>query len=1622
MSEINVHELSERLTSTFRSYLYTTNLVSDSEPELRRAVFDALGQRDVFARGPLVSAIPAYAPAESGADLMQRTEAPMLHLGLERCDPSQFDLSRPLYRHQVESIEKIQQGRNIVVATGTGSGKTECFLLPILNDALRNPGKGVRAIVVYPMNALANDQLDRLRKMLGEIPEVSFGRYTGDTPKDRRGLDPAVVRAIGPNERFTREEIQSDPPDILLTNFAMLEYLLIRPADSPIFGQNRLQYIVLDEAHTYNGAQGIDVGLLMRRLRERFAGNRVQFILTSATIAEGKSEQAREDVAKFGSALTGASFDPPDIIFGDTVDHQFSVETPVGLSVVSEAVPTDEALAEWIASLDDEAALRARLTSSVLPNADQAVTAQGKERILFELLHDWAPLAAMSRAIRRGAHDIEALSLEAWGSADEPALRATKWLLILAANAAERADATALLKCRFHFFFRGLGGASVCLSPSCDGRTAESDARWSRLYLEARRRCEEPCGKLVFPLTTCSQCGMPAITGWKGSGGNRLESLQQAGSTGSTKLVLTWDSTFAEDSGDESDDEIAGESRVRLCTSCGTCSEDRLPVCCEKPELISLTRLSVTDDGDVRQCPRCAASARPMPSVLREFRSGDDATTAVLAEELVRNLPPDSSTADLPADGRRLLVFSDSRQRAAFFAPYLKRTTADSVFTHRLLETICRAEVAIGEPVSLPAVTERFANDAMRLYPFAVFRTFDEKRQTIGYSIVPARKLKPAQRLELKRQATIVLLQHFCSSSRRRSTLPGLALASSEVGFSEGAKEALVSALPEIFSPSVEEGFDLVQQLLQMFLLKRALGFGASNVTCRDIGEGPISYAFHSTLSGAVGSRQRVRWNPYSALAQRAAVIERSFVATAVAKHLALSPRTDEEVVRSLLDRIWEVLSEEVLSRAGDPGEFHLELDDVLLSTRHTWNVCERCGRLTVFPGRGFCLAPRCDGRLKQLDEAALARTFANHHYRRRLQSKVAMALEVKEHTAQLTNERGKEYQQDFVAGKINVLSSSTTFEMGVDVGSLKAVFLRNVPPSASNYIQRAGRAGRRRGGAAFAVTFCRQTPHDLFHFYDPAAIVEGRVPVPRINLKNVRLTQRHVNSFLLGAYLRPHAGAKLNVEWFFSPDAPEKSPAGRYAEFLRKNARMLCNSLAAILPAECGLTPEECIDASGATLFGGEDSVYEEHVNAPLESFKAQLDDLSAMTAGASGDELMRIGRAQNVIGRLADSLRGERLIDFLSAAHWLPSYAFPQDTVRLRVNQPDWTSKMRLERDREYGIAEYAPGSEVIADGSVFTSRAIVKKGREFDFRKYRSCPSCRQLRTWNAVETPEAVCGCKGPGQDVPVRDYVIPHGFQTLITDPVPEPSLFRLTPPSNSEIFLVAGAAPEDFVPHARLAGVSYAYRSDGELFRANLGLKNRRFRVCSACGRGFDHGEKLSGPHETPWGTHCRGTVRRIDLAHQFKTDTLQLRFDGAAPRPVYLSGDEPSQSFWLSLQTAFVAAAAEVLTIPRSDIEGTYRSQTGESLSGELVVYDRVPGGAGYVERIVEELPRVLERTLQRTLSCENPLCDPEASCYVCLRSYSNQFRWSLLRRNSVSTWLGAALPSMKNQTDSVS
>ena len=315
---------SKDVTNKYLRYLRT--IFSIKDPVYQKQLDSLLQDGRQFANGPFLEVTDSF---EKGNCIEQLILQDILPKGFRRLN---INLTRPLYRHQQKSIEQVLSGKNVVVSTGTGSGKTESFLLPLLASIIReqeegtlNPG--VRALLIYPMNALANDQMERLRALLADYPEITYGSYTGQT-KESFGAALAEFHALNngaepnKNELISRAQMKETPPHILVTNYAMLEYLMVRPDDDVFFRDkdaHKWKYIVLDEAHVYSGSTGIEVSYLLRRLNATLKNPKIQYILTSATLGD---ENSNREVAAFAEALCNAPFSPDSVIRADRITVQ----------------------------------------------------------------------------------------------------------------------------------------------------------------------------------------------------------------------------------------------------------------------------------------------------------------------------------------------------------------------------------------------------------------------------------------------------------------------------------------------------------------------------------------------------------------------------------------------------------------------------------------------------------------------------------------------------------------------------------------------------------------------------------------------------------------------------------------------------------------------------------------------------------------------------------------------------------------------------------------------------------------------------------------------------------------------------------------------------------------------------------------------------------------------------------------------------------------------------------------------------------------------------------------------------------------------------------------------------
>ena len=277
----------KNIKDEFIGYISTLFHISDKDYSAQFVA--ALQEEGAVSKGPYLAVSDSYKTGKSLEQMIEEGEASPLFRNLEGDIPDgekEIQIDRGLYLHQERALRKTNQGKNLIVTTGTGSGKTECFIIPIINHLLREAEKGTltsgdRAILIYPMNALANDQMKRLRNLLKSYPDITFGVYNSGTKqseqdgiaeygkvyKDANGYPLKPLK----NEIISRDQMQKTPPHILVTNYAMLEYMMLRPKDDLVFSGAKLRYLVLDEAHIYRGATGMETSLLLKRLKARIS-------------------------------------------------------------------------------------------------------------------------------------------------------------------------------------------------------------------------------------------------------------------------------------------------------------------------------------------------------------------------------------------------------------------------------------------------------------------------------------------------------------------------------------------------------------------------------------------------------------------------------------------------------------------------------------------------------------------------------------------------------------------------------------------------------------------------------------------------------------------------------------------------------------------------------------------------------------------------------------------------------------------------------------------------------------------------------------------------------------------------------------------------------------------------------------------------------------------------------------------------------------------------------------------------------------------------------------------------------------------------------------------------------
>ncbi len=1676
----------EHLRDAYLRYYDTAFGLADEHLQAeRRALLDRDG--GVY-RKPLLELRPEYESAghsisesasAAGAD---PDLADFLGNGLLRGIPS-------LYRHQEDALRAgLKRGKHMAITAGTGSGKTESFLMPVISSLLsesrtwtghgaapvnwwtaedrpfRTQREGetgreaaVRAVILYPMNALVDDQLIRMRRALDNDDirawldvnrnghRFYFGRYTGATPvtggrdnklsqselrrylreTDLRGERARQVAAersdddlryfvprLDGAEMRSRWDMLDYPPDILITNYSMLNVMLLRERDRHFFDSTRrwlenranVFTLVVDELHTYRGTAGTEVAYLLRILKHRLGldARPEQFRVLAAS-ASLDTDRDSEYLRQFFDVDPG-SFTP--IIGSGAEPPACETPLPIGADILATAEPAVAAVEGRTSGVVD--ALRSVLRG----NGTGAKTlSQAAQEIFPE-----APSPDSEKAI---ANVLTGLAQNP--QPGDPKLRA-------------------------HLFFRNVADMWACCNPACAAVSdPEPDRTVGKLYAQPRARCE--CGARVLELLYCQNCGDVMLGGFAPEGDLQKEAVGTPLLADAPELAKLPDQATLQRAADNyvvywpraveslrnldspswkrDGDAVAYSFRKsRLTPTSGelrNTAEDftgwSFHARIEKDANGKLRRVPETVSPFPTQCPNCgddweiqfgrdgkrlpATDPATQRSPIRLMRTGFEKVNQVLTTELAN---------DLPEDDRKLIAFTDSRQDAAKLSAGLALRHYQDLLRQLLYAQVDKSnrdanDVGLAEDHALHSTKTPESFAALERLKQRDAKTLAELREIWdgkpGTGPADAERLKsklaaPPSLKELEAEVSVDLLSLGMNpggpharlrETREKDPTPWSALydwSSAPPSLRPGLTDPQKDLLADI-SQSLEE------ELLEGLFSEggrdfEALGLGwlalASDTAPADDADDPATAEARAALRILAGQR---RFHKLRRRRDRPTPRLREFW-----KKVALERSTDADSLRGMaLNRAGDAITEYLI----DPSKVVLRRGD-----GSAW-ICTECRRQHLSRGNGYCT--KCAAPLP----SAPVRVDPHQDYYswKATQDDGRFRLNTAELTGQTdridAQSRQSRFQDVFLSSSenkltdaIDLLSVTTTMEVGVDIGALSAVVLANMPPTRFNYQQRVGRAGRRSSPVAIALTVCRGRSHDEYYFKHPERITNEPTPKPYLVLDRPEIFARSFRSEIL----RQASSEIIAVSDGESASVNVHGAFGKTADW----QAILRPRLQKWLRGHRDATRDTAKSLAHGTAFQDD---------SDAESDKYASTFLSDIDAAVS-------------------TVRHDDLSQQLAESGILPMFGFPTAVRYLYLKRPDrsypWPPAKAIDRDLSMAVSQFAPMSEVVRDGTVYPVVGITAfkpgggtpqpapepLGRESLLSICRACSYLGE-RTGDDQTTHCPRCGADPALYTlVPLRE---PLGFRSARgTD---FDGNFSWTPRATA-----ARAMADMGALRREKSGNALIFSGPGDRYVIN---DNR--------GSLFDL--RRAAPGGGGWGgyvseraiesglldrTSADGDLIRVALGAVQHTDLLFFGAEAPTdPRAglrlnLLSSAQQPygppeaidsRRAAWYSLAFLMRTVASATLDIqPLELAAGIYSGMSGNEPATYAFLADTLENGAGFSTRLGAPgfLPKFLDAVDSYLIELDSPSHSKEcdSSCYSCLRDYGNMAYHALL------------------------
>lgn len=1337
-----------------------------------------------------------------------------------------FSTEHSPFTHQQQAWVNLSshlKSKSTLVATSTGSGKTECFLYPLLDHCLRNPKPGIKAIVIYPMNALAGDQAKRFADVIHNTPElkgkVRVGLFVGGASDEQLMGEKHVITS--------KNTLRKSPPDILLTNYKMLDFLLMRPKDQRLWKHNdedTLKYLIVDELHTFDGAQGSDLAMLIRRLKARLKV-KTESLICAGTSATLGSDTQMDDLSDYASSIFDTAFDR-DSIIGESREANEDFLEMIEYFLLDPSFSPEQLKIKSYSSLNDYLIAQARLFLGddwVLVAEDMGSRKQLGEQLKRHLLFHNILSLSRNGPIAMSAL-IPALQKQIPVKLKNHAIDVLVSLLALISHArGERYSGEPFVTIRTQLWARELRRIVSRVGDDSDFNPVHlqfSDDLKSKAENDKN-------GDIYLPIVQCNECH---TTAW-------LTCVEPGESNIEQDLRTIYTRFFSSHKGirvllplQNRDHQPPIKGLVKnLCSSCGHLQSDS-DVCsaCDEKTLVTIfepdLNKSVKRGGipvieSQRMCPVCQAK-----SSLILFGSRASSLSSVAIHQLFSNQINDD---------KKLIAFSDSVQDAAHRAGFFAARTWQNNIRMALAKTVTRYEETHSQPIALEGLYQYFSqywlNDAgasERLTKLDFITQFIAPNMQSHEDYMG---LKEEGRLDLPDkligQINKRLIWEMLNEFGIRSLI-GRSLDRTGVATIYWDPKLITTAAEYLVGTASEQlGYELDSAKAKHLLWGIALRMRRQGAVYHkfmkgyveqggnwyflsrnflsfmpDIGNYSILPRFPGETSekglDRLTAKKQSTW--YSRWLQKFNNGDQL-----VADHFKGSS-FEEDVLKLAMNALVKaellikiVTKKENLAWAIDPNKLFIttKLSAVQLNRKQNDLDSEVATYGSWFIPSGWLEAleglPSLDHVSPDTQQEIIY--LENTHPKISMYREFYLNGEIKrvighEHTGLLERGYREALEQRFMAKSKdrqpwfeNLLSATPTLEMGIDIGDLSSVLLCSVPPSQANYLQRAGRGGRKDGNS-FVLTLANGHPHDLYFYADPLKMLAGDVQAPAIFLNASMVLRRQ-----LLAYCFDHWGISRDGEHIIPGsmqsvlDAVEKTNLKRFPytllDFVGKNRDELWEGFNQLLGGDVldetkmrlksyllGSSADE--DAMHVFVLDRIKLMADERKNLirHQKELESEIKGLKKKPQDEARDELEKeLSTELEGIKRIKTDLNRKDTLNFLTDDGLLPNYAFPEEGTTLRSVILRRLSKAKQLGDGkitnydsktfEYSRPAHAALSELVPESVFYASNRKVKiervemaRGENLEY--WRLCPSCSFSERIQGADKDASCPNCHDP----------------------------------------------------------------------------------------------------------------------------------------------------------------------------------------------------------------------------------------------------------------------------------